>query len=155
MNVIHPPFVHFVVALPLAALFSQLTYLGTKDITYAKASTRILALSLLISFFAVYGGLHDANTILNNNYILEYGKAVIAKHKIFGFLTLFILFITTLIKWIATMKKSFTLEKLSLLFIIFTILTVLYEGNMGGSIVYKYSGGIDNHIIQERCEKLK
>ncbi|WP_281951002.1 DUF2231 domain-containing protein [Nitrosophilus kaiyonis] len=154
MNVLHPPFVHFVIALPVAALFSQLTYLGTKDLTYSKASTRILALSLLISFFAIYGGLNDANNILNNNLILENGKSLIYKHKLFGFITVITLFVTTFLKWFAILKKSFTLEKLSLLFIIFTILAVLYEGNMGGKIVYKYSGGIDNKIIKERFNNL-
>jgi uncharacterized membrane protein len=34
----HPPFVHFVVALPLVALFSQFTYMVTKDKAYSDHS---------------------------------------------------------------------------------------------------------------------
>ena len=55
MNLLHPPFVHFVVALPVVALFSQFTYIVTKDKSYSKAALRIIAFSFLTSIFAVFG----------------------------------------------------------------------------------------------------
>ncbi len=155
MNVLHPPFVHFVVALPFAALFSQITYLATKDTTYSKATTRILAFALLTSIFAIYGGITDAQKILNDGNILDYGRAILKSHKTFGIITAIILAITTITKWYALDKKSFMLEKLSLSFIIATILVTLYQGNMGGKLVYKYSAGIDNKIIKLRANKIK
>ncbi len=155
MNVLHPPFVHFVVALPFAALFSQITYLATKDTTYSKATTRILAFALLTSIFAIYGGITDAQKILNDGNILDYGRAILKSHKTFGIITAITLAITTISKWYALDKKSFMLEKLSLSFIIATILVTLYQGNMGGKLVYKYSAGIDNKIIKLRANKPK
>ena len=155
MNVLHPPFVHFVIALPFAALFSQITYLATKDTTYSKATTRILAFALLISFFAIYGGITDAQKILSDGNILGYGKAILQSHKTFGIITVIILAITTISKWYALDKQSFMLEKLSLSLIIITILATLYQGNMGGKLVYKYSAGIDNKIIKLRSNEVK
>jgi uncharacterized membrane protein len=151
MNVLHPPFVHFVIALPLAALFSQLTFLVTKNKTYAIATTRILAFSLLVSLFAIYGGLVDADKIIKNSYILENGIRVLEAHKTFGLIVVAILALTTLVKWFASAKNSLFLEKLSVALIIITILASVYQGNKGGSIVYKYAGGIDTKIIMKRA----
>ncbi|WP_456450244.1 DUF2231 domain-containing protein, partial [Hydrogenimonas sp.] len=146
-------FVHFVVALPVLALFSQMTYLATQDKTYSKAATRILAFSLLVSFFAVYGGLVDAKKIVEEGFILKNGLNVLDGHKTFGFIVVAALLATTWLKWIAVAKDSLTLEKLSLLFIIVTIVVALYQGNNGGSIVYKYAGGIDGKIVTQRVEE--
>ncbi|WP_201353091.1 DUF2231 domain-containing protein [Hydrogenimonas urashimensis] len=153
MNVLHPPFVHFVIALPLAAFFSQVTYLATLDKTYSKAATRILALSLLISLFALYGGFLDAEKILADHDILEKGVAVLNSHKTFGFIVVGFLALTTFLKWLATNKDLVMLEKISLLLIILTIIATLYQGNHGGSLVYKYSAGIDNRIVNQRVEE--
>ena len=155
MNVLHPPFIHFVIALPVAALFSQLTYLATNDKTYSKAATRIMAFSLLVSLFAVFSGFIDAEKIIKDHNILQNGLNVLSAHKTFGIVIVAILFVSTFIKWLALSKESLTLEKLSLLLIIFTIMATLYQGNSGGSIVYKYSGGIDNQIVMQRVDMQK
>jgi len=150
MNVLHPPFVHFVIALPLAALFSQLTYVTTGDKTYSKAAIRIMAFALLVSLFAVFSGLIDADEITKNNAILKNGLLVLSEHKIFGFVVVAILLVTTLTKWFAISKNSMSLEKLSILMIILSIAASLYQGNHGGSLVYKHSAGIDKQIIEKR-----
>jgi len=155
MNVLHPPFVHFVIALPVAALFSQLTYLATKDLTYSKAALRILAFSLLVSFFAIYGGYIDAQKILQDHNILDNGLNILKQHRNFGFVVVAILFVTTVTKYLAVAKESISYEKLSLVFIIITITATLYQGNKGGSLVYKYSAGIDSKIIKTRVEQSK
>ncbi len=155
MNVMHPPFVHFVVALPLVALFSQFTYMLTKDKAYSKAATRIMAFALLVSFFAVLSGLNDAEKIMNANTILQDGVNVLNNHKIFGFVVVFLLLVTTVTKWFALSKNSSRLEYLSIALIILVFMTTLYQGRSGGSLVYKYSGGIDNKIITQRVSEQK
>lgn len=155
MNVLHPPFVHFIIALPVAALFSQLTYLSTKDRTYSKAAFRIIAFTLLMGLFALYTGMADAERIVKSGAILSSGLKVLAAHKTFAFVVVGILAVTTLVKWIAVAKGSQRVEKFSLLLIIVTILTSLYQGNQGGSLVYKNSAAIDNKIIQKRMEQLQ
>ncbi len=155
MNVLHPPFVHFVIALPVAALFSQLTYLATHEKIYAKAATRILAFSLLVSLFAVFSGFADAEKILSDQSILQNGLNVLNAHKIFGIIIVGILFVTTLITWFSASKESQPLKRLSLIFIILTIVATLYQGNNGGSLVYQYSGGISDAIISQRADAIK
>jgi len=155
MNVLHPPFVHFVIALPVAALFSQLTYLATHEKIYAKAATRILAFSLLVSFFAVFSGFADAEKIINNHSILQNGVKILDAHKTFGFIIVGILFLTTLATWFASTKESQPLKRVSLILIIVTIVATLYQGNNGGSLVYKYSGGINDSIITQRADEIK
>jgi len=155
MNVMHPPFVHFVVALPVVALFSQFTYMVTKDKAYSKAATRIMAFALLTSLFAVLSGLNDVEKIMNANTILQDGVNVLNNHKIFGFVVVAILFVTTLTKWFALSKNSSHLEYLSIALIILASMTSLYQGKNGGSLVYQYSGGIDNQVIIQRVNEQK
>ena len=155
MNVMHPPFVHFVVALPVVALFSQFTYMVTKDKAYSKAATRIIAFALLVSLFAVLSGLSDAEKVMDANRILQEGVNVLNNHKIFGFVVVAILFVTTLTKWFALSKNSSRLEYFSIVLIIIASMTSLYQGKNGGSIVYQYSGGIDNQVIVKRVNEQK
>ncbi len=155
MNVMHPPFVHFVVALPIVALFSQFTYMVTKDKAYSKAATRIIGFALLVSLVAVFSGLNDAEKIMTDNTILQDGINVLNNHKIFGFVVVAILFVTTLTKWFALSKNSSLLENFSIVLIIITLMTSLYQGRSGGSIVYQYSGGIDNQVIVKRVNEQK
>ena len=155
MNVMHPPFVHFVVALPVVALFSQFTYMVTKDKAYSKAATRIIAFALLVSLFAVLSGLSDAEKVMDSNRILQEGVNVLNNHKIFGFVVVAILFVTTLTKWFALSKNSSRLEYLSIALIILACMTSLYQGRSGGSIVYQYTGGIDSQVIVQRVNEQK
>ena len=155
MNVMHPPFVHFVVALPVVALFSQFTYMVTKDKAYSKAATRIIGFALLVSLFAVLSGFSDAEKVLDANRILQEGVNVLNNHTIFGFIVVAILFAATLTKWFALSKNSSRLEYLSIVLIIFACMTSLYQGRSGGSIVYQYAGGLDNQVITQRVNEHK
>jgi len=155
MNVMHPPFVHFVVALPVVALFSQFTYQVTKDPAYSKAALRIIGFSFLISLFALFSGINDANKIMEGHTILQEGIAVLQNHKIIGFVVVALLLVTSLTKWFAVSKDSSALEMLSLVLIIVTLMTSLYQGRGGGSLVYQYGGGIDKQVITQRLEERK
>lgn len=154
MNLLHPPFVHFVVALPVVALFSQFTYMITKDKSYSKAALRIIAFSFLTSILAILGGINDAQRLIENNNILQEGLEFLNNHKISGFIVLFILLVTTLTKWFAISKDSSMLENISLLLIIITLASALYQGRSGGELVYKYSAGIENKIVTQRANEL-
>ncbi len=155
MNLLHPPFVHFVVALPVVALFSQFTYMVTKDKSYSKAALRIIAFSFLTSIFAVFGGISDAQKIIDNQTILQEGIAFLNNHKTLGLIVVVSLLITTFTKWFAISKDSSLLENISLILIIITLLGALYQGRSGGELVYKYSAAIDNKIITQRASEQK
>jgi len=150
MNILHPPFVHFVVALPLIALFSQFTYVITKDKAYSKAALRIIAFAFLASFFSVISGVSDAQKILENHTIIQDGIDILNNHKIFGFIIMAILLATSLSKWFAVSRNSSFLENLSLVLIIISLAVSLYQGRSGGTLVYKYSAGIGNKVIIQR-----
>jgi len=155
MNVMHPPFVHFVVALPVVALFSQFTYQVTKDPAYSKAALRIIGFTFLVSLFALFSGINDAGRLTEGHMILKEGITVLQNHKIIGFVVVALLLITSLSKWFAVSKNSSTLEMLSLVLIIVTLATSLYQGRGGGSLVYQYAGGIDKQVITQRLEERK
>lgn len=154
MNLLHPPFVHFVVALPVVALFSQFTYMVTKDKSYSKAALRIIAFSFLTSILAILGGINDAQRVIENNNILQEGLEFLNSHKIAGFIVVFILLATTLTKWFAISKDSSMLENISLILIMITLAGALYQGRSGGELVYKYSAGIENKIVTQRANEL-
>ena len=155
MNVMHPPFVHFVVALPFVALFSQFTYMVTKDKAYSKAAIRIIGFALIVSFFAVLSGLNDADKIIVGHTIVQEGMDALGNHKLFGFVVVAILLLTTIVKWFAISKDSAVLENLSIALIIIVLMTSLYQGRSGGSIVYQYAGGIDSKVVMQRVSEIK
>ncbi len=153
MNIIHPPFVHFVVALPVIALFSQFTYMVTKDKAYSKAALRIIAFAFLASILSVISGIGDAQKILESNTIIQEGINALNNHKIFGFFVVASLLATSLVKWFAISKDSTSLENISLVLIIITLTVSLYQGRSGGTLVYKYSAGVDNKVIMQRASE--
>ncbi len=153
MNVMHPPFVHFVVALPFVAFFSQFTYMVTKDKAYSKAAIRIIGFALLVSFFAVISGLNDAEKIVIGHSIIQEGMNALGNHKLFGFTVVAILLLTTVVKWFAISKNSAVLENVSMVLIVIALMTSLYQGRSGGSIVYQYSGGIEGKVVMQRVSE--
>ena len=154
MNLLHPPFVHFVVALPVVALFSQFTYMVTKDKSYSKAALRIIAFSFLTSIFAVLGGINDAQKIIENHNLLQEGVDFLSTHKTFGFVVVVTLLATTITKWFAISKDSPLLENISLILIMISLVVALYQGRSGGELVYKYSVGIENKVIMQRAQEV-
>ena len=155
MNILHPPFVHFVVDLPVIALFSQLTYMVTKDKAYSKAALRIVAFALLASFLSIISGIDDAQKIIEKHNIVEEGVSFLNNHKIFGFIVVATLLVTSLVKWLAISKDSAIYENISLVLIIILFIVSLYQGRSGGMLVYKYSAGVDNKIIIQRANEQK
>jgi len=153
MNILHPPFVHFVVALPVIALFSQLTYFVTKDKAYSRAAFRIVGFSLLASFLAVISGINDAQKIIENQNIIQEGVEFLNTHKIFGFVVVATLLATSFVKWLAITKDSSFYENVSLVFIICLLIVSLYQGRSGGMLVYKYSAGIDSKVITQKANE--
>jgi uncharacterized membrane protein len=153
MNILHPPFVHFVIALPIVALFSQFTYMITKDKAYSKAALRIIAFTFLASSLSVISGIGDAQKILENHTIIQEGINLLNNHKIFGFIVVAILLATSLTKWFAISKNSSSLENLSLVLIIISLMVSLYQGRSGGALLYEYSAGIDNRVIVKRVNE--
>ena len=155
MNILHPPFVHFVVALPIIALFSQFTYFITKDKAYSKAALRIIGFAMLASFLAVVSGIDDAQKIITDQNILQEGINSLNKHKIFGFIVVGILVVTSIVKWFAISKNSVLYENISLVLIIIVLIASLYQGRSGGTLVYKYAAGIDKSIVVQKMEEQK
>nr|WP_321267285.1 DUF2231 domain-containing protein [uncultured Sulfurimonas sp.] len=155
MNILHPPFVHFVVALPVIALFSQITYFVTKDIAYSKAAFRIVGFAMLASFLAVISGIDDAQKVVENQYIVQEGLNLLGNHKILGFVVVATLIATAVVKWIAISKESSLYENISLVLISLLLIVSLYQGRSGGELVYKYSAGIDNNVITQRADEQK
>ncbi|WP_373003773.1 DUF2231 domain-containing protein [Sulfurimonas sp.] len=155
MNILHPPFVHFVVALPVIALFSQLTFFITKDKAYSKAAFRIVGFAMLASFLAIISGLDDAQKIIENKSILQEGISSLNNHKIFGFVVVATLVATAIVKWYAISKDSSFYENVSLVLIIGLLIVSLYQGRSGGELVYQYSAGVDNDVITQRADEIK
>jgi uncharacterized membrane protein len=125
----------------------------TKDKAYSKAAIRIIGFALLVSFFAVLSGLNDADKIIAGHSIVKEGMDALGNHKLFGFVVVAILLITTIVKWFAISKDSAVLENLSIVLIILVLMTSLYQGRSGGSIVYQYAGGIDSKVVRQRVSQ--
>ena len=140
---IHPVMAHFAVVLPIVSLVFIVLYAIKPSEIMSKISSRVLAFAAIFMVLAWYsGGVEgkEAYPLLTS----EASKILIA-HKTLGLYLAIALGITAIIKLIACRIKNFKMELLSLVLLIGVVGTTLYQGKMGGSLVYEHGANVTNH----------
>ena len=139
-GLLHPPLVHFAIALPLVALIFQIAYMITKNEAHSKYAARILAFGAIMIVAAWYTGGQDGQ----NAYPLldAEGQKDLLAHKGYGLYVMVATLVIAAIKFTACKIKNGVLEAGSLLLIISLVGMIGYQGSTGGEIVYKHGGNV-------------
>ncbi len=135
---IHPPTTHFSIALPTLLLLASAYY----SLTNRKEKRTIVVLSLLSSF-AILSSLITGYTVhesIKHIPIQEEAEKVLHTHQNVGFALLGLSLVVSLLSFL--INKSFVLRILHLILCFALFLGVLYQGSLGGKLVYEYSIGV-------------
>lgn len=148
-TLLHPPLVHFAIVLPIVALFVQIAYSVSNNYLYSQWASRVLIIAALFMLGAWYtGGLEgqDVYPLLN-----DAGQSALKQHKNIGLYLMIITIILALIKFIACKSRNVVLETIVLVGLLGISSGLAYQGLLGGDVVYKYGGGVENYSDGQDC----
>jgi uncharacterized membrane protein len=148
---LHPPLVHFAIVLPLVALFFQITYSVSKsnNYIYSQWSALILVVAGFAMIAAWYtGGLQGADVY---PLLSEEGQATLKQHKNIGLYLMVATVILAVLKFAACKARNVILETVVLIGLLGISSALAYQGLIGGDVVYKYGGGVENHSDGMDC----
>ncbi len=146
---LHPPLVHFAIVLPLVALFFQITYSVSNNYIYSQWASRILVIAAVFMTAAWYtGGAQgqDVYPLLSDD-----GQAVLKQHKDIGLYLMVVTIILAIVKFIACKARNVVLETIVLIGLLAASSALAYQGFIGGDVVYKYGGGVENYSDGMDC----
>ncbi|BAF70345.1 DUF2231 domain-containing protein [Nitratiruptor sp. SB155-2] len=137
---LHPPIVHFAIAIPVIVLLLEIANLIVKRKCVGVISSLLLLLATLIYFAAFFTGKTDGSEAFS---LLSHdGQAELKEHKLLGTYLVYgitILFILKLI--IAAINNKIAKIVFTLLVAIF-VGFALKQGKDGGELVYKYGANV-------------
>ena len=148
-TLLHPPLVHFAIVLPMVALVFQLTYSVSNNYIYSQWSSRILTVAALFMIAAWYtGGLQgkDVYPLLTDE-----GQTLLKSHKQLGLYLMVITIVLAIVKFIACKARNVALETIVLIGLLVTSSLLAYQGLIGGDVVYKHGGGVENYSDGIEC----
>ena len=146
---LHPPLVHFAIVLPMVALIFQLSYSVTNNYTYSQWASRILIIASVFMIAAWYTGGVEGKDVYP--LLSEEGQTLLKQHKQLGLYIMVITIVLTLAKLIASKARNVVLETLVLLGLLGTSSLVVYQGLLGGDVVYKHGGGVEKYSDGMDC----
>ena len=132
---LHPKLVHFPIALFMTALvFEILSRLSKKDLI-SQAAVLIYYFAAALTPVVVYSGLMEQAR-------LNLHHPVLAQHKTFAFLTLWISLGSLPLLWAASKVSEKTFKNFFLIVLLSLSMVVTMTGYYGGKMVYEYSVGV-------------
>jgi len=146
---LHPPLVHFAIVLPMVALIFQLAYSVTNNYIYSQWASRILIIAALFMAAAWYTGGLDGKDVYPM--LSDEGQTLLKQHKELGFYLMIITAVLALAKIIACKARNVVLETVVLIGLLGTSSLLVYQGLLGGDIVYKHGGGVEKYSDGMDC----
>ena len=140
---LHPPLVHFAIVLPVVALIFQLAFSATNNYIYSQWSSRMLTVAALVMVGAWYtGGLQgqDVYPLLSEN-----GQEILKSHKSLGLYIMIATIMLAIVKFVACKSRNVILETITFVGLLTVTSSLAYQGLLGGDVVYKHGGGVENH----------
>jgi uncharacterized membrane protein len=144
---LHPATVHFAMVLPIVASVFGLIYLFTKSEGMSKISSRITLFAALAMIGVWYTG-NEAGPLIFD-YLSAQGKHELAEHKNLGLYLAIAMGVIALLKIAGCKMKNFILEAVAVILLVAITIITLFQGKMGGELVYNYGMPFKSHMIQE------
>ena len=136
----HPPIVHFLIALPVIVLLLEVLNLMMKKKAVGGVSFLLLLLTVVAAVGAYFTGLTDgkeAYPALN-----EAAKAALGDHKQLGTYILLGSAVVLVLKLLAMLGNKF-LKALYILILIIFLVLLFKQGKEGGELVYKHGVNVE------------
>ena len=148
---IHPATVHFAMVLPVVAFTFGTLYLFTKSEIFEKISSASFVVAAIATGVVWYTGSHAGPEVYK--YLSKAGEATLVAHKTLGLYLAIAMAIIALIKVVGCKMKNFALQAVATLLLFVAMATTLYQGKMGGQIVYNYGMPFKASMMMESLDK--
>ncbi len=136
----HPPLVHFAIALPIIALLLEISNIFIKRRCIGVISSLLLLLAVFVYLGAFFAGKNDGSHAFD--LLSDAGQAELKEHKLFGIYLVYGIGVVFILKLIfASINKTLAKAIFALILAIFVALA-LKQGKDGGELVYKYGANV-------------
>ena len=146
---LHPAIAHFAVSLPIISLILGLAYLYKPSDLMSKVSSRFFVFAAIFMIAAFFSGKEDGGEV----YILLSGEGqlLLSDHKDLGLYLSIAMGIAAVIKFFGCQKKNKKIEIASIVLVALIALGTLYQGKIGGELVYQHGAHVANHSDGMDC----
>jgi len=138
---IHPIFTHFIVVIPIVILIIELYNQIVKRKSITILNFIFIILLAIVTTAGIYTGLVDAKDAQD----IESAKDLLMQHKANATYIIYGVGLLIIFKLASTLIKSILLKVLYILYLIVLIALILYNGKLGGSLVYDYGVNVKEY----------
>ena len=137
----HPPVVHFIVALPLIVLLLELINLVAKKRSIGITSFFLLILTVVAAVAAYLTGVTDGKEAWD--ILTQAGQSELKDHKILGTYLMIFSAILLVFKLLSALIKKGLMKAIFLVVLIFFVAAILKQGKEGGELVYSHGANVE------------
>lgn len=148
---LHPATAHFAMVLPIVASIFGLIYLFTRSEGMSKISSRTTLFATLAMIGVWYTG-NEAGPLIYD-YLSAEGQHELIEHKTLGLYLAMAMGVIALLKIAGCKMKKFILEALAVILLVAVTITTLFQGKMGGELVYNYGMPFKSYMTQKMLKK--
>ena len=146
---LHPASAHFAIVLPIIALILGMAYLIKPSELMSKISTRFMLFGAIFITVAFFTGKADGSEVYS--LLSGEGKQLLIEHKNFALYLVVGMWIATVVKMFACLKKIVKAEIFAILLVAILAGGVLYQGKMGGELTYTHGAHVEKHSDGMDC----
>lgn len=147
---LHPPVVHFAIAIPVLILLLELINLAFRKRAISGVSLFLIFLTLVVSVAAYFTGLVDGKEAFEA--LSDSAKEDLAEHKTLGIYLMLASFVLLLFKLLSMLSAKGIMKGLYLLVLIVFVAGIFEQGEEGGELVYEH--GINVEKVKELDDKI-
>ncbi|MCX6052262.1 MAG: hypothetical protein NTZ60_07075 [Campylobacterales bacterium] len=148
---LHPATAHFAMVLPIVASVFGLIYLFTRSEGMSQISSRITLFAALAMIGVWYTG-NEAGPLIYD-FLSTQGQHELLEHKSLGLYLAIAMGVIALLKIAGCKMKKFMLEAIAVILLVAVTIITLFQGKMGGELVYNYGMPFKSHTIEKMLKK--
>ena len=146
---LHPATAHFAVVLPIISLILGMAYLIKPSELMSKISTRFMVFATIFMVAAFFSGKSDGSEVYP--LLSDAGAALLISHKDFGLYLVLAMAAATIVKFYGCFKKVLKAEIFAIILVAIVAGGVIYQGKMGGELVYNHGAHVEKHSDGMDC----
>ena len=146
---LHPATAHFAVVLPIISLILGMAYLIKPSELMSKISTRFMVFATIFMVAAFFSGKSDGSEVYP--LLSDAGAALLISHKDFGLYLVLAMAAATIVKFYGCFKKVLKAEIFAIILVAIVAGGVIYQGKMGGELVYTHGAHVEKHSDGMDC----
>ncbi len=136
----HPPVVHFIIALPIVVLLLEIINLFAKKKAIGVVSFFLIILTVVVAVVAYLTGSADGKAAWD--LLSQAGQAELKDHKILGTYLMLASGVVVVFKLLSAIINRGLMKTLYLFVLIFFVAGILKQGKEGGELVYTYGANV-------------